>query len=96
MIETNVPDSEPIKLIAYYEEFLGYYPNCEMQTKQCFVDNAKQDWVFLDIGANIGYFSILFSRLAPEGKVYAFEPTDTFDMLNWGQEAKVLNIFSQQ
>ena len=81
MIETNIPNSAPIKLVAYYEEFIWYYPNCEMQTKRWFVENAKPDWIFLDIGANIGYYSLLFSRLAPEGKVYAFEPTSTFDML---------------
>jgi len=81
MIETNIPNSAPIKLIAYYDEFMWYYPNCEMQAKRWFVENAKPDWVFLDVGANIGYYSILFSRLAPEGKVYAFEPTSTFDML---------------
>jgi protein-L-isoaspartate O-methyltransferase len=81
MIETNIPNSAPIKLAAYYDEFIWYYPNCEMQTKQWFVENAKPDWILLDIGANIGYYSLLFSRLAPEGKVYAFEPTNTFEML---------------
>ena len=81
MVYTNVPNQKPISLPAYYEEFAQYYPNCEMQTKQWFAENAKPDWVFLDIGANIGYYSILFSRLAPEGKIYAFEPTNTFDML---------------
>jgi FkbM family methyltransferase len=81
VIETNIPNSAPIKLVAYYDEFIWYYPNCEMQTKRWFVENAKPDWIFLDVGANIGYYSMLFSRLAPEGKVYAFEPTSTFDML---------------
>jgi len=52
-----------------------------MATKSWFVNNAQPDRVVLDCGANIGYYSILFSRLCPEGRVYAFEHTVTFEML---------------
>lgn len=45
-----------------------------MQTKKWFVDNIQKDWVIFDCGANIGYYSILFSRLASQGTIYAFEP----------------------
>ena len=34
-----------------------------------------------DIGANVGYYTILFSQLAPRGRVFAFEPTATAEML---------------
>src|SRR5712691_9034867 len=35
----------------------------------------RDDTVFLDIGANIGFFSLKLSkRLGPQGRVYAFEP----------------------
>ena len=35
----------------------------------------KDDTVFLDIGANIGFFTLKLSkRLGPRGRVYAFEP----------------------
>ena len=80
-IVTRVPGHQNIELISYYDQFLGYYENCEPETKRWFVDHAKPDWVILDCGANIGYYSILFSRLCPQGHVYAFEPTDTADML---------------
>ncbi len=78
---TLVPGHRPIELVAYYPEFLDYYPECELQTKRWFVENMRRDWVCFDVGANIGYYSILFSRMAPEGKIYAFEPTDTIDLL---------------
>jgi FkbM family methyltransferase len=80
-IVTRVPDHEDIELRQYYDEFLGYYENCEPETKRWFVHHARPDWVVLDCGANIGYYSILFARLCPRGRVYAFEPTATVEML---------------
>lgn len=77
----QIPGLGPIELVAYYEEFIDYYPGCEMQSKKWFVENVGKDWIVIDCGANIGYYSILFSRLAPEGHVYALEPTSTFEML---------------
>lgn len=80
-MHTNVPGRPPIELPAYYESFAWYYPNCEMETKDWFVRHAQPDWVYLDCGANIGYYSILFSQLSPSGQVHAVEPTSTADML---------------
>ena len=37
--------------------------------------------MYIDCGANIGYYSILCSQLSPQGKVHAVEPTSTADML---------------
>jgi len=80
-LETRVPGAAPVRLVAYYDELAGYYPDCEMPTKRWFVENVREDWVLFDCGANIGYFSILFARLASRGRVYAFEPTRTHAML---------------
>lgn len=80
-IQTFVPDMLPIDLVSYYDEFKDYYPFCEPATKRWFVENIKPDWTIFDCGANIGYFSILFARLAFNGHVYAFEPTETYQML---------------
>jgi FkbM family methyltransferase len=80
-IFTNVPGHEPIELVSYYKIFSQYYPNCELQTKRWFVENAAPEWIIFDVGANIGYYSILFSRLAAKGMIYAFEPTGTADLL---------------
>lgn len=79
--KTKIPGRSDIELPAFYESFDWYYPDCELQTKTWFVKNAQPDWVYIDCGANIGYYSILFSQLSPQGKVHAVEPTSTADML---------------
>lgn len=39
----------------------------------------KEGDIVIDVGANIGYYSILFSRLVgPNGKVHCFEPTEFY------------------
>ena len=36
---------------------------------------VRRGWTAFDVGANIGYYSLILSRLVgPEGRVYAFEP----------------------
>ena len=81
-MHTNIPGRPPIELPAYYEQFSWYYPNCEMQTKGWFVRHAAPDWTYIDCGANLGYYAILFSQLSPQGRVHAIEPTSTADMLD--------------
>ena len=76
-----MPGGEPISLPAFYKDFTHYYPRCELQTKRWMGEQLKEDWVCLDVGANIGYHSILMSRLAHKGLVYSFEPTITSRML---------------
>jgi len=35
------------------------------------------NWTFIDAGAHIGFYSILFALAAPQGQVVCFEPTST-------------------
>lgn len=36
--------------------------------------HVKEDSVIIDVGANAGYFTKIFASLAPQGRVYSFEP----------------------
>ncbi len=50
--------------------------------------HVKPDAVCIDVGANIGLYSLGLSHLAPQGKVYAFEPSPvTFGHLQSNLEA---------
>jgi FkbM family methyltransferase len=80
-METAIPGRAAIELVSFYEEFRSYYPFCELETKRWFVDNVQPDWWIFDIGANVGYYSILFAQLAHKGRVLSFEPTSTAKML---------------
>ena len=64
------PDSSYASFIVY-ARFPEYY---EMN----FIQSAVQkDWIFVDVGANIGAISLLAASQITTGKVYAFEPTPT-------------------
>lgn len=53
-------------------EILGIY---EAHVQEALCDNLKEGDIFYDVGANVGYFSLLGLKLVgPKGYVYAFEP----------------------
>ncbi|MFH1656592.1 MAG: FkbM family methyltransferase [Candidatus Nealsonbacteria bacterium] len=59
------------------ETFEGYATNLihEKTTTNLFKKIVKKGNVVVDLGANIGYFTLLAAKLVgPSGKVYAFEP----------------------
>jgi len=90
----NIPGAEPVRLKAWYDPMPWDYVNCEPETKKWFCDNVKPSWHIFDCGAHIGYYSVLFSRLAPAGKIYAFEPTETIEMLKTNLSFnKIQNVY---
>lgn len=64
-----------LKLVSYYEPLAnnGWYEHSEFETQEWALENIREDWIIFDCGAHIGYYSMLFSHCAPQGKVYAFE-----------------------
>jgi len=81
MVKCNMPGIAALELPWFYGHLTGYYENCEYETKKWCIENIKEDWVCIDAGANIGYYTILYAQRASKGWVHAFEPTETFKML---------------
>ena len=58
----------------------GHYEEEERYFIFHFVNNMD---IIFDIGANIGWYSLLFSKYLPKAKIFSFEPIDeTFDFLS--------------
>lgn len=55
-------------------EMLFYRTTFETGTTEALEKMLRPDDVFVDIGANIGWYSLIASLHAPEGEVHAFEP----------------------
>ena len=52
--------------------FLGTY---EVEQTEAFVKTVRENDIVYDCGAHYGYYTLLASTLAPQGKVIAFEPS---------------------
>jgi FkbM family methyltransferase len=67
-VRVHLPDLVGVKLYQY-----GFF---EEGLSRALVERLPERGVFIDIGAHVGYYTILASILAgPEGRVVAFEPT---------------------
>lgn len=80
-IRLLAPGAKPVELVSYFPRQREAYAGHELQTKRWLVENVARDWQIFDIGANVGAYAVLISRLAPEGRVFAFEPAETREML---------------
>ena len=61
---------DAIARILYWKGFRGF----EYETARLFYELAKESSVVFDIGANIGYYSLLAAIANSEAQIYAFEP----------------------
>jgi FkbM family methyltransferase len=68
LIDSSGEDWIPTQL--FWRGWLGYEP----EVTPLFYELSKQANVVIDIGAHVGFFSILAARANPAGQVYAFEP----------------------
>ena len=48
--------------------------NDELDKQEALTKFLSRDSTIFDVGAHAGFFTLAFSRLAPNGKVFAFEP----------------------
>lgn len=69
--------------VRYIEKFLYFWGIWEADETTVLMRLLKEGDVFIDIGANIGFYTLLASRIVGEkGRVHAFEPIpDTLDRL---------------
>ena len=78
------------------EELYTTFVDFEPITKKVIIEHLNDGDVFLDVGANFGYFSIIASRyVGTSGKVISFEPSsETFAILeNNTKRIKNIEIF---
>ena len=78
-VEITLPEDAGWEMLFYRRTF-------ETGTTEAFTHLLRSDDVFLDIGANIGWYTLIASQLATDGEVHAFEPVPfIFDKLqrNW-------------
>jgi FkbM family methyltransferase len=68
LLDSSGEDWIPTQL--FWRGWLGYEP----EVTPLFYELAKQASVVLDIGAHVGFFSILAAVANRKGRVYAFEP----------------------
>jgi FkbM family methyltransferase len=58
----------------YSSQMLKMFGELEPATTSFLLNHLTKNGVFLDVGANVGFFSLLVANLRPEAKVIAFEP----------------------
>lgn len=77
----------PITLVSQYQD-KAYYEH-EPQTQAWLLKNVLHNWVCVDCGADVGYYTILLSRLAYTGCVHAFESWMIIGMLKENLDANL-------
>ncbi len=84
---TNTPELEMSMIVSTRDMaiskpilWLGEY---EQGVTQVLLKFLREDTHFLDVGANIGYFSLIAGKRCSQGKVFSFEPDPTnYDLLS--------------
>ncbi|MEN6622550.1 MAG: FkbM family methyltransferase [Smithella sp.] len=70
-----------------YRELLSFYQNLESETKGYYAEVVKDNWNIIDVGANIGMFTLLFGKLT-SGTVWAIEASqENYAMLQQNVDA---------
>jgi FkbM family methyltransferase len=66
------------EMLVFANEDVGrqiwLFGNYEADETRFFIEQIKPTDICFDVGGNVGYFSLLMSRLASDGSVHVFEP----------------------
>ncbi len=75
VIQRMAADGRMTELIDFYPEYAenGTYQTAERETEKWMADHVEAEWWCLDVGAHVGYYTILLSRLAHRGYVVGVE-----------------------
>ncbi len=79
---------------SYITRLLFWERNRDFEYTPIFVELIKKIDVFFDVGANIGYYSILGGLINPNIKIYAFEPS-IGPMIYLSENVKINNLENQ-
>ena len=85
-----------VKILYSDQHLIRFKKSFEYQTLELFVSFLKEGDVVIDVGANVGLFSLLGSKyIGNTGKIYSFEPTlDTYEIFNENIKLNTIeNIF---
>lgn len=86
-------DGELVGIIYANQPKIFWDKGFEHSTVRLMKQEVKEGMIVFDVGANIGMYSLLLSKLVgPKGKVYAFEPDfKTFEILQKNIELSGFN-----
>lgn len=71
-LKLYTPGDEYIPSLVYWKGYEGY----EGPAVKLFYYISKRSRTIIDVGAHMGYFSLLAAATNPEAHIYAFEPVD--------------------
>jgi FkbM family methyltransferase len=67
-VDLVVPRNEDVGRLIYY------FGNYESDDIEYLMRVLRPDDICFDVGANLGYYTVLMAKAVPQGRVYAFEP----------------------
>jgi FkbM family methyltransferase len=80
-VESIVPNSKSVMLNGVSQEHHGWFAFAELETKFFVSRVIGNNFVCIDVGANLGLYSLLFLQESATSRVISFEPSSNFEQL---------------
>lgn len=68
LMSSELKSIDPVAVGNVFEPFTTFF------SLGLITEHIEKDFIMIDIGANIGYYSVLFASLCKNSKIYSFEP----------------------